>query len=127
MKKEIFICAIVVIFIVVLNIITSNHTTAIMDEITKELNEVREGLIQGKSDGLNEKIDKIAEKWKEKSEELAYYIEHDELEKVELYIVETKSNIETSEYNMAIQGLDSCKFIISHIKEKYKFSLKNIF
>lgn len=58
---------------------------------------------------------------------MVIYIEHNELEKAEMYIVEAKSHIETNEYSMAIESLDSCKFIIDHIIDKYEFSLKNIF
>ena len=58
---------------------------------------------------------------------LAYYIEHDELEKIELYLTALKSNIETKEYNQAVVEVDSCIFILKHIEEKYSFNLQNIF
>ena len=58
---------------------------------------------------------------------MVIYLEHTELEKVEMYILETQSHIETKEYTMAIQSLDTCDFIIDHIIDKYEFSWKNIF
>jgi len=98
-----------------------------MDEITKELDITREKLISKNTDNINEEIQNILDKWEEKNTGLAYYIEHNELEKVELYLTEAKSNIETEEYNMALQSIDDTKFIIKHIKDKYKFTFKNIF
>lgn len=127
MKKELIISVVVIALVVILNIITTKHTNTVMDEIAEELSIIREELLSKNDDNVREKIEFLAREWKNKSENLAYYIEHDELEKVELYIVEAKSNIETEEYNMAVQSIDSCKFIISHIKDKYEFKLVNIF
>ncbi|MCI8620429.1 MAG: DUF4363 family protein [Clostridia bacterium] len=58
---------------------------------------------------------------------MVIYLEHTELEKAEMYLLETKSHIETKDYEMAVVSLDTCKFIIDHIIDKYEFSLKNIF
>ncbi len=127
MKKEIIISVIVIILIVVLNIITQNHTNKTMDEILSKLDEIRIEITSNDNKDVNERIKNLLEIWKNRSESLAYYIEHDELEKVEQYIREVNSNIETEEYTMAIQSLDTCKFIINHIKDKYEFSFKNIF
>lgn len=127
MKKELIICIIVIILIIALNIITANHTKNVMNEITQELDKVREKIISETDKDINQELQTIQDKWEEKNTCLAYYIEHDELEKIGLYLTETKSNIEREEYNMAIQNIDSTKFIIKHIKDKYQFTLKNIF
>jgi len=127
MKKEIIISIVVIILIITLNIFTQNHTDSSMNEVQAKLSEIRKELILASDKNLNEQSKELKSIWKEKSKSLTYYIEHNELEKVELYICEVNSNIETKEYNMAIQSIDTCDFIISHIKDKYKFSLKNIF
>ena len=127
MKKEIIIALIIIALIVFLNIITSNYTNKVMEEMTSSLNEIRTQLVAKNNDNLRNNVDEIITKWSKEKDVLAFYIEHTELEKVELYIHEMNSNVETEEYNIAIQALDSCKFIISHIKDKYKVALKNIF
>ena len=73
------------------------------------------------------KIKKLDEKWGQKHDRLAYYIEHDELEKVDTAIVSLKSFIETDDYSSAIAELDKGKFILEHIQKKYAFNLENIF
>ena len=98
-----------------------------MDEITASLNTVRHNLEIQDDIGLSKNMESIINNWKEKSDILSFYVEHDELEKVGMYLQEIDSNIETKEYNIAIQSLDTCNFIIEHIKDKYKVSLKNIF
>lgn len=127
MKKEIIICFIVIVLVITLNTITQRHTDSVLDGIEKSLDELREDLVSNNEEGINEKNDKAMKKWQEDKELLAIYIEHDELEKIELYLWEINSNVETKEYSIAIQSLDSCNFIMDHIKDKYKFSLKNIF
>lgn len=127
MKREMIICIVIIFSIVILNIITQNNTYKTMDEITANLNTVRHNLEIQDDIGLSKNMESIINNWKEKSDILSFYVEHDELEKVGMYLQEIDSNIETKEYNIAIQSLDTCNFIIEHIKDKYKVSLKNIF
>lgn len=127
MKREMIICIVIIVSIVILNIITQNNTYKTMDEITASLNTVRHNLEIQDDIGLSKNMESIINNWKEKSDILSFYVEHDELEKVGMYLQEIDSNIETKEYNIAIQSLDTCNFIIEHIKDKYKVSLKNIF
>ena len=69
----------------------------------------------------------VKDKWKEKFKVLAYYIEHNELEKVETNLTNIKSFINRKEKNLAISGIDEANFILKHIKEKNAFNLENIF
>ena len=62
-----------------------------------------------------------------KHDKLAYFIEHDELEKVETDLVSIKSYIETQEYEQAVGELDKGAFVLKHIEDKYAFNLQNIF
>ncbi len=127
MKREIIIACVIITLIVILNIVTANYTNKVMEEITSDLDEIRIQLVSKKQENLKSKVDQVIKKWSERKNLLAFYIEHTELEKVELYLYEMNSNVETDEFNIAIQALDSCKFIVSHIKDKYKVALKNIF
>ena len=58
---------------------------------------------------------------------MAYFIEHNELEKVETNLTNIKSYIEEDELDMAISSIDEAEFILKHIKEKNSFNLENIF
>ena len=72
-------------------------------------------------------ISKIEKKWNEVHEKLAYYIEHDELEKVENNFTACKSLADTGEFNQAICELEKMKFVLEHITDKYSFNWVNIF
>lgn len=127
MKKETIICVIVVILIVFINFIETKNTEKTFDELNTKLDEVRMILASKEEKDLKEDVNEIIKEWKDKNEILAFYIEHNELEKLEMYLWELSSYIETEEDNMAIQVLDTCKYMIAHIKEKYDCSLKNVF
>ncbi len=127
MKKEIIISIVIVLIIVILDIITQNYTNKSMSQVSEKLMDVRADLINGNKDKTKEKIIATKKNWDKIKEKLVIYIEHDELEKVEQHMLETESYIEVEEYDVAVQTLDTCNFIIEHIKDKYEFSLKNIF
>lgn len=127
MKKEVIIVIIILVLIIILNIITQKYTNVKMTELTDMLSKLKESLSLENIEEAKEKMVKIEEKWDNVKEKFVIYLEHNELEKVEMYIIETKSHIETNEISMAIQSVDTCTFVIDHIKEKYEFSLKNIF
>ena len=128
MKKEIIICFVIIIAVVILNIITINYTKESVQSLKVELSKIKEDIEQEKDvNSVNEKITGLKNNWEERYEKLAYYIEHDELEKVHLYIVGIDSNVNSDEYSHAIGELDKCDYILEHIEDKYSLSLKNIF
>ena len=127
MKKEIIICVVVVALVIALNVISEAHTDLIMDDTESSLGTLRKDLFIENSENIEKEIKDILDKWDEDKELLSVYIEHNELEKIETCLREINSNIETEEYNIAIQSLDTCVFLMNHIKDKYKLSIKNIF
>lgn len=129
MYKEIVISLVIIICIVILNVLTGNYTNDSLEIMSEEFVGIRkELLIEGRSeDVLVQRVENIKNKWGERSKVLAYYIEHDELEKVETYLVALKSNIETEEYEQAVENLDICEYILNHIDDKEAVLLKNIF
>ena len=84
-------------------------------------------LVEKREEKAKKAMQEVVDTWNDKKEILVIYLEHTELEKAEMYILEAKSHLETEEYTMAIQSIDTVSFIIDHIKDKYEFSIKNIF
>ena len=134
MKKEIIICIIVVIAISIGNIITQQYTKESVSTLSNDLEELKLDLNnkikneeEKANDELSNSIDKITKDWESRHDKLAYYIEHNELEKVEDNLTGLDSLVSTEEYAEAIKELDKCVFILRHIEEKYAFNLENIF
>lgn len=129
MYKEIIICVVVIIIVVGLNILTQNYTKESIALMTDNLESLKQTMIteEQDEDNINEQIDNILNNWNDRHKILAYYIEHDELEKVETELVLLKGNIEVQEYEQGIPNLSNCIFILEHIKEKTALQIKNIF
>ena len=73
------------------------------------------------------KMEEIESLWEEKDETMSYYIEHNEIEKVKTELTKLKANIETKDYQTAVESLDNCAFILKHIKDKSALKIVNIF
>lgn len=129
MYKEIIICSIVIIIVVALNILTESYTKESITLMTGNLENLKQNMIleEQNEENINKQIDDIVNNWNEKHKKLAYYIEHDELEKVKTELVLLKGNIEVKEYEQGIPNLNNCIFILEHIKEKTALQIKNIF
>ena len=134
MRKETIICIIIVIVICIGNVITQKYTKESVETLTSGLETLKTDFKEnidnneGKSnEEIKEEIDKIKENWDSRHDKLAYYIEHNELEKVENNLTALDSFAETKEYSDAIKELDESVFVLKHIQEKYAFNLKNIF
>ena len=129
MHKELIISIVIIVIIVIGNVVTQSYTKKSVEAISSDLNSLRQEL---NVDDVNQEIakkhlDEIEKKWDNMQEKMAYYIEHDELEKVKTNLTELKSHTETEEYEEAINDLDKSVFVLEHIEEKSEFNLKNIF
>lgn len=131
MTKELIISIIIVVLIFVGNAVTENYTRESVDETKQSLSALREEIIKNEDEVdvniTKEKIDKIHEQWDSRYEKLAYYIEHDELEKVKTELTGLRGYIEKEEYSEAVPELDKSVYILEHIKDKTALNLKNIF
>lgn len=129
MYKEAIICVITIVVILIINSITGNYTKESVKELSEELSNLRSEMLKEDVDEKNvqSKLRHIFDIWNDKYKILAYYLEHDELEKVETNLNSLAGEIETKEYNEAVSELDRTNFILHHIERKNKVDLKNIF
>lgn len=129
MYKEIIIIIAVIALVVGGNVITQMNTIKSVQDISKNLNLLREEI--AKEEASKEKSVKLMEQtekiWKERYETMAYYLEHNELEKVQTELVKLKADIDMEEYSMGVENLDNCKFILEHIKDKTALKIVNVF
>ena len=127
--KEIILSVIIIAIVITFNIICSNYTSNSVSDLECGLNQMRQDLEnENKDEGkINKDLIMIKQSWKEKYQKLAFYIEHDELEKIENDIYAITADIETEEYEQAIENIEKCKFLLYHIKDKEELNLKNIF
>ena len=127
MHKELIICIILVTLIIIGDWIIQNYTKNTINNITGELETLKQCLFEKSDKNINEQIDRIDNKWNKVHNKLACYIEHDELEKVETNFTACKSLTKTEEYEQAISELEKTVYVLEHITDKYSFDLVNIF
>lgn len=131
MTKELIISIIIIVSIFIGNAATENYTKESVAETTQSLAILRNEIIKYENEidyaTIKTETDDIYEKWSLKHEKLAYYIEHDELEKVKTELTGLKGYIEKEEYSNALNELDKSVYILEHIKDKTALNLKNIF
>jgi len=127
MYKEIIIILTVVALVVGLDIISNNYLKEAITELLKELNNLRVEILEENKENAQKQMQKVKEKWKEKYKVLAYYIEHDELEKVETELVRLASDIDMEDYKHCINELNTSIFILEHIQKKEELDIISIF
>ncbi|MCI9038782.1 MAG: DUF4363 family protein [Clostridia bacterium] len=129
MYKELIISIVVIACIVVGNIITQNNTIEAVAQVSGQLTLLRQEM--EKEDVSQEKakkqMEKIEEIWAEKYRLMAFYTEHNELEKVQTELTKLKADIHMEEYAQGVENLESCIFILEHIKDKSALKVVNIF
>ena len=129
MKKEAIITIVIIMIIFFVEYITKNYTEKVFSKVENELNLLKEEILDDKNNKeyLIKRTESIKEDWENDNELLSYYLEHDELEKVNTQIVLIKGYLESDSPQDSIPDLEECIFILKHIQEKEAFNLKNIF
>ncbi len=132
MKKETIICILVIIIVAIGNFVTQNYTEKCVSIINDDLIELenkmkKEDKDQKDMEDIKEKVVETKETWTLMQEKLAFYIEHDELEKVETQLFLLKGQADTKLYSNAVAEIEKCIFILEHIEDKNALSIKNIF
>lgn len=130
MKKEFIICILIIAVIIIANIITQNYTRECISRMNERLNILKEASIEEDDvdkEKINKEIENIKNEWDKFQEKLAFYIEHDELEKVETQIFAIRGFIEIKKYDEIVPELEKCVFILEHIQDKTTLNIKNVF
>ena len=129
MNKELIICVVIIILIIVGNAITQNYTRQNIQDISIALEKLEEELIVQEINWDNAKSHyyDINKKWKDVKNIMSYFIEHDELEKVETNLVGLNSFIDMRDEKEAVAELNRAIFVLKHIEDKNNLNLRNIF
>lgn len=129
MIKEFLICMVIIIIIVVGNVITQDYSVSSIENMNNQLRELKDTINKEEKDSedIHSKEEKIDKDWDEMFSKLAYYIEHDELEKFAKNLENIKTYTEMEDYDNATKEINEGIFILEHIEYKYSFNLQNIF
>lgn len=127
MYKEIIIIILVLTIVVSLDVLTNHYTKQSVSAMNAELEELREEILNQNQKKAKHKIEEILDKWQKRNNIMAYYIEHDELEKVHVQLTGLAANINQKEYPEGMVQLDTTLFLLQHMEEKQKLDTRSIF
>lgn len=126
MKKELFLCLIIVFMIVISDTVLQRYTNSTMNSLNDDLNELKQELKEEET--FNKlKLKKIKEAWNKNFKVYTCFLEHDELEKINTQLVAIESGIEIEDKEYVYEEIDEAIFIIDHIESKQMLKLDNIF
>lgn len=129
MRREAIITILIILAIIIGEWLTQSYSKKTLSGVQDSLRELKEGILSSENEvsELIDKINQIYDKWEEDNQLLSYYLEHDELEKVNTQFVLVKGYLETDDPQNAIPDIEEGIYILEHIKEKEKLSIKNVF
>ena len=128
MYRELIICIIIILIILIVNVFAQKYAKESVEIMDEKLNVLRDDLRKEESKGkIESKMEDVINTWKDRYEKLAFFIEHDELEKVETELTSLKAQISVDKKEDSIEPLERSIFILNHIKEKFRLNMKNIF
>ena len=128
MFKEFIICVFIVIAIIFGDVITQDYTKEVVSNLSDSLSNLRNDVMEQNVDNQKIKsgVENVAKQWEEKRNKLSYYLEHNELEKIETEFTAIKSDSETTDYQQLVESIDKSIFLLKHIEDRYAFNLENI-
>ena len=127
--KEIIIIISILIIIFAGSIITQMYLNKTSALLIDKLENIKSDIENEKFD--REKVSKNAEEmyseWAKINEKWSVIILHDEIDLIETALIKMKAEIKSGEIEDSMAEIDTSIFLLNHIKEKEKTSLKNIF
>ncbi len=127
--KEIIIIISILIIIFAGSIIIQMYLNKTSALLIDKLENIKSDIENEKFD--REKVSKKAEEmyseWEKINEKWSVIILHDEIDLIETALIKMKAEIKSGKIEDSMAEIDTSIFLLNHIKEKEKTSLKNIF
>lgn len=124
MKKEIVICFLIIIVIIIGDVCLQKYTNNFLNDINYKLSDMKNTL--DNEDISKSKIEEINKYCDEKFNLLACFLEHNELEKIKTQLVIIKSSVEVRDTEYAHEEIDRAIYLIKHLKDKQSLMIDNI-
>jgi len=127
--KEILIIISILILVIGSAFAIQNFLNKGTDELVAKLEEMKKDIKEDnfKREDLIKKTDKIYKEWKDVNDEWSTIVLHEEIDLIEMALIRMKSKIKIGKIDESMEDIDTSIFLLNHIKEKEKTSLKNIF
>ena len=127
MIKEIIITILLIVIFTTLAQMSTSFTHNTVDDTTKELSKVK-NQIENEVDKevIKKRVEEIYNKWENRENSLALYLEHNELRDVDELLQKIVGEVQ-AEPEDAISEINECIANLKYVEEKQLFNFKNLF
>lgn len=127
--REILIILVILIIIICGAIFTQEYLNNTSNMIVSGLENLKYSIEQGNvpNQELMKKSEEIYKNWDNMNKQWSNIILHEEIDLIETALIRMKSKIKTGQLDESLEDIDTSIFLVNHINEKEKTSLKNIF
>ena len=126
--REIIIIISIIIIVIVGTLFIHNYLEKTTNTLVGKLENLKEDIEEGiDTQELEQKSEEVYSKWDEINERWSNIILHEEIDSIETALIRAKSKIKIKKQDESIEDIETAIFLVNHIKEKEKTSLKNIF
>lgn len=125
--KEYVIVGVILIFVFFMEHITYRNLSDSVKWMKDGITSIENKLEENRETEAQDEFLELKSKWEGEQEKLAFFVEHEELEKVSNDMVIIESNFEQNEADEIDENITDLKFMLDHIEEKNQLNLKNIF
>ena len=132
--RHLLIAIFIIIMVIILNIIFENYSSKVIEKVNENIKKIEEILQEDQNTfeisdikKMEKLIGETIKHWEKKSGILTCFIEHEEIEKINLKLhlleVELKSNL----WGDARRTISEVEELVKFLNGKYTLSLQNIF
>ena len=126
--REIIIILFILIIIICGAIYTQNYLNNSSNVLLNDLQDLKHSMEDKNisNQELMRKSDKIYENWNNISKKWSNIALHEEIDMIETALIRMKSKIKIGQLDESLEDIETSIFLINHINEKEKISIKNI-
>jgi hypothetical protein len=131
--RHLFFAIIIVIIVIILDIIFENYSSKIIEKVNGKIKQIDNILKEDQNNfdiSKEEKLEKLAkiatEDWEEKAGIMSCFIEHEEIEKINVKLHLLEIEIRNNLWGDAKRTTSETKQLVKYLNGKYQLSWQNI-
>ena len=129
--KTLMVAIIIVIIVIILDIIFENYSKSSIKKVNGNIDKIYNVLKEEKENYNKEKLEEFSEKakleWRKREKILACFIEHDEIEKINIKLDTLYTQIKDENWIDSKTTVSEIKRLVKYLEGKYELIIQNIF
>ena len=124
---KVIVIIVFMIVILVLNWLVGSYTDKAINNMEAGVAQLKKTLLAGNYEESKKQSEKLRDNWNEYENKFAYFMDHEEIEKLSVKVYAIDENASNKYYELALEDSIETKFLLEHVKDKLKWKLNNVF